>query len=88
MTNFDAKAVSKALIDMRRACKAVDGYPATLPQNLKQAYAVQMQSIADWDAELIGFKVGGVPPKFQKQFPTIWQAGPMFADQKLSLIHI
>lgn len=82
MTDFDAKAVSKALIKARRACVAIDGYPSELPQNLKQAYAVQMQSIADWDAELIGFKVGGVPPKFQKQFPTIWQVGPMFADQK------
>ena len=58
------------------------GFPAELPQNLEQAYAVQIQSIADWGADLIGFKVGGVPPQFQKQFPTIWQAGPMFADQE------
>ena len=82
MKNFDAKAVSKAIIEARRACLALDGYPAELPQNLEQAYAVQMHAIADWDADLIGFKVGGVPSKFQKQFPTIWQAGPMFADQK------
>ena len=82
MTDFDPKAVSKALIAARRACVAIDGYPAELPQSLEQAYAVQIQSIKDWDADLIGFKVGGVPPKFQEQFPTIWQAGPMFADQQ------
>lgn len=82
MKNFDPKPISKALIDARRACLPLTGYPADLPQSLAQAYAVQMQSIADWDADLIGFKVGGVPPKFQEQFPTIWQAGPMFADQR------
>ncbi len=82
MKNFDPKPISKALIDARRACKPLTGFPAELPQNLEQAYAVQIQSIADWGADLIGFKVGGVPPQFQKQFPTIWQAGPMFADQE------
>lgn len=79
---FDPKAVSTALLDARRACVALDGFPAELPQSLEQAYAVQLCSISAWDAELVGFKVGGVPPKFQEQFPTIWQAGPMFADQK------
>ncbi len=82
MRNFDAKTVSKAVIAARRACKPIPGFPAELPQSLEQAYAVQLQSIKDWGSKLIGFKVGGVPPKFQKQFPTIWQAGPMFADQQ------
>lgn len=85
MTNFDPKPISKALIDARRACEPISGFPADLPQSLEQAYAVQLESIANWDADLIGFKVGGVPPKFQKQFPTIWQAGPMFADQQYTI---
>ena len=85
MTNFDPKPISKALIDARRACEPISGFPADLPQSLEQAYAVQLESIANWDADLIGFKVGGVPPKFQKQFPTIWQAGPMFADQQYTV---
>ncbi|MEP3655621.1 MAG: hypothetical protein ABJO36_12060 [Litorimonas sp.] len=82
MTNFDPKPISDATLNARRACIAIDGFPAELPQTLEQAYAVQLCSIKNWDADLIGFKVGGVPPKFQEQFPTIWQAGPMFADQK------
>ena len=85
MTNFNPKPISDALLYARRACKAIDGFPAELPQTLEQAYAVQLCSISNWDADLIGFKVGGVPPQFQQQFPTIWQAGPMFADQKYTV---
>lgn len=85
MTDFNPKPISDALLSARRACVAIDGFPADLPQTLEQAYAVQMCSIPAWDADLIGFKVGGVPPKFQVQFPTIWQAGPMFADQKYAV---
>ena len=82
---FNAKPISDALLYARRACKAIDGFPAELPQTLDQAYAVQLCAIEDWDADVVGFKVGGVPPKFQDQFPTIWQAGPMFADQKYAV---
>jgi len=41
-----------------------------------------MQGISDWDADLIGFKVGGIPEKWRTQFPANWIAGPMFSDQK------
>jgi len=82
---FDPKPISDALLHARRACKPIDGFPAELPQTLDQAYAVQLCAIPKWDADLVGFKVGGVPPKFQEQFPTIWQAGPMFADQKYNV---
>lgn len=79
---FNPTSIADAVLHARRACKPISGFPAELPQTLEQAYAVQIDAISKWDADLIGFKVGGVPPKFQTQFPTPWQAGPMFADQK------
>ena len=85
MKHYDPKPISDALLRARRSCTLLDGFPGDLPQSLEQAYAVQLHSISQWDADLIGFKVGGVPPKFQEQFPTIWQAGPMFADQRYTV---
>ena len=70
MQNFNPKPISDALLYARRACKAIDGFPAELPQTLDQAYAVQLCAIKDCEADLVGFKVGGVPPQFQKQFPS------------------
>jgi len=85
MTNFDPKPISKALLDARRACKAIDGFPAELPQTLEQAYAVQLGCMERWDADLVGFKVGGIPEKWREQFPANWVAGPMFSDQQYAV---
>jgi len=82
---FNHTLIADAVLYARRACKPILGFPAELPQTLEQAYAVQLDAISKWDAELIGFKVGGVPPQWKTQFPTNWLAGPMFEDQKYAV---
>jgi len=82
---FNTKPISDALLYARRACKAIDGFPAELPQTLGDAYAVQLCAIAEWDAKLVGFKVGGIPEKWRTQFPANWVAGPMFSDQQYTV---
>jgi len=85
MTQFDPKPLSAALLHARKSCTVLDEFPGDIPETLEQAYAVQMCGIADWGSDLIGFKVGGVPAKWQSQFPTGWLAGPMFADQQYAI---
>jgi 2-keto-4-pentenoate hydratase len=77
----DLDAISDALLAARQNCMRVDKFPGTLPATLDEAYACQQLSIAKWPSDLVGFKVGGIPPKFQKQYPSPWQVGPMFKDQ-------
>ena len=78
---FDPKPISNALLTARRNCTPLAGFPGCLPETFEQAYAVQMESISNWVAPLVGFKVGGIPSKFQSQFPARWQVGPIFEDQ-------
>ncbi len=85
MKNFDPKPLSAALLKPRQDCTVLDGFPGEIPATLEQAYAVQMCSIAAWEADLIGFKVGGVPHKWKDQFPTDWLVGPMFSDQQYAV---
>ena len=77
----DLNAISDALVAARQNCTRVDKFPGTLPATLDEAYAVQMLSIAKWPAPVVGFKVGGIPQSFRKQYPSPWQVGPMFKDQ-------
>lgn len=85
MKNFNAASIADAVLYARRAGKAISGFPADIPQTLEQAYAVQMDAMSKWDAKLIGFKVGGVPPQWREQFPANWLAGPMFSDQQYTV---
>lgn len=81
MKNFNPAPIADALVKARKTCSLLTDFPGDIPETLEQAYAVQLDAISKWDAKLIGFKVGGVPPKWREQFPTNWLAGPMFDDQ-------
>ena len=72
------KATSAALVKARLELTPLDGFPTELPDNLDMAYAVQAQSIADWPDEVVGWKVGGVPPHLQDEFNAKRMAGPIF----------
>ena len=81
MSQTDLNAISDALVRARLNCTPMTKFPGTLPKSLDEAYAVQMLSIPKWPSSVVGFKVGGIPESFQKQYPSPWQVGPMFKDQ-------
>lgn len=85
MKKFDPTPISDALVHARQSCTLLDDFPGDIPETLQQAYEVQLDAISKWDANLIGFKVGGVPPQWREQFPTYWLAGPMFDDQQYAV---
>ena len=72
------KATSAALVKARQTLTPLAGFPTELPADLDMAYAVQAQSIADWPDEVVGWKVGGVPPHLQDEYKAERMAGPIF----------
>ncbi|WP_271077281.1 2-keto-4-pentenoate hydratase [Aurantiacibacter sp. MUD61] len=50
-----------------------------MPDNLSDAYRLQDHSIAAWEDELVGWKVGGMSPASAAELGTPYLAGPIFA---------
>ena len=74
------RAVSATLLRARASAKALTGPPDGLPDSLEDAYRLQDRSIAEWEDEVAGWKVGGVPPAFLDRFDETFLAGPIFAQ--------
>lgn len=77
--NTSATDISTALMAARRAATPLSAYPGEVPATLEQAYAIQHRSMAMWQDDLVGFKVGGIGASFRNQYPSPWLAGPIFA---------
>ena len=73
------REISATLVRARATARALSGPPEGLPDSLDGAYRLQQQSIADWDDEVAGWKVGGVPPAYLDRFDEKFLAGPIFA---------
>lgn len=72
-------AISATLLRARATAKALAGPPDGLPDSLEDAYRLQERSIADWEDEIAGWKVGGVPSAYLDRFDETFLAGPIFA---------
>lgn len=72
------RAISSDLIRAREKGRAFSGPPQGLPDSMEAAYRLQDHSIAAWDDEIGGWKVGGVPPAYTNRFDERFLAGPIF----------
>ncbi len=72
--------ISRILIEARRSATALSGFPGDLPGSFADAYAVQQLSREIWADEVVGWKVGGVPPDFVNTFGETHLVGPIFAQ--------
>jgi len=70
--------ISQQLVSARGQAQALSGFPGAIPETLEDAYLVQDHSIAAWDDEIVGWKVGGVPPSYQDRFTDKKLVGPVF----------
>lgn len=77
----DLEAISRALRGARLAKTALAGFPGPLPKTLDAAYQIQSLSIQEWPDQIAGWKVGGVPERFQGRFKAERLAGPIFSRQ-------
>lgn len=74
------KETAEAIIIARQSGKARDTFAADdIPADLDTAYAVQSLVCQKWPDQLVGFKVGGIPPTFRDKFAADWLVGPVFA---------
>jgi 2-keto-4-pentenoate hydratase len=70
--------VARRFVSARRSASALPDYPGTLPPDLATAYAIQDRGIAAFDEEIVGWKVGRVPPEHVERFAALRLAGPIF----------
>lgn len=80
MTTHSTASISDALMRARRTAAVQSGFPGDVPATLDAAYAVQFRSMAHWPDQVVGFKVGGIPPQFRTAYPSPWIAGPVFSE--------
>lgn len=71
--------IARAFVEARLAGRALPGYPGEVPATLAEGYAVQDAAIALWPDELVGWKVGRIPPEFQERLGADRLAGCIFA---------
>lgn len=84
-SDLDVKKLSKTFVDARKNKSGMTEYPGGLiPSTLELGYEIQADAIKQWDDEVIGWKVGGVPPTLQEKYQQTRLAGPIF---KNSLMH-
>jgi 2-keto-4-pentenoate hydratase len=77
-----AAATAEAFVSARLAARATPDYPGALPVTMADGYAIQEIAIGLFPDEIIGWKVGGVPPAKQDALGTHRLAGPIFARNR------
>jgi len=70
--------IALAFVAARRLARSLPGYPGIPPRDMDTAYAVQDEAIARWPDEIVGWKVGLVPPPLQAAMGTNRLIGPIF----------
>lgn len=73
-------AAARAIVEARRAARALPGYPGSPPTDIPSAYAIQDAGISAWPDRIIGWKIGKVPPPLQESVGATRLAGPIFAS--------
>lgn len=71
-------SISSALRTARLRNAFFDRFPGRLPTSLEQAYAIQNQSIIDWQDTISGWKVGGIATPFDTKLNSSRLVGPIF----------
>jgi 2-keto-4-pentenoate hydratase len=75
---FPTALVAERFVSARRACVALPAFPGPLPTDLATGYRVQDAALKLWDDEIVGWKVGRIPPVHETRLGQIRLAGPVF----------
>lgn len=70
--------VAKRFVEARLDAQALPGFPGQVPETLAEAYAIQDIAIALYPDEVIGWKVGRIPPLLQARLGQERVAGATF----------
>jgi 2-keto-4-pentenoate hydratase len=75
---FSPAEIARAFVSARRGARALADFPGPLPADMAAGYAVQDAAIALWPEELVGWKVGKIPPELVAELGAERVAGPIF----------
>ena len=73
------KLISEELVHARRGAQALPGFPGSPPEDLAKAYEIQAYSIGFWIDDIVGWKVGGIPPAWRERLGADWLIGPIYS---------
>ncbi|CAL1692889.1 hypothetical protein MMB232_03072 [Brevundimonas subvibrioides] len=73
-----AADIAGRFVDARLNFRGFDDYPGVAPTSMAEAYATQEAAIGLFPDEIIGWKVGMVPPALQPALDARRLAGPIF----------
>lgn len=74
-----ARAIAERFVRARMDAAALPGFPGKLPPDLVSAYAVQDLAIAQWNDDVVGWKVGFIAPERRDASGDERLLGPAFA---------
>lgn len=77
---YPTDAVAQRFVRARRDAVALPAFPGDLPPDLAAAYRIQDAAIALWPDEIVGWKVGRVPPEHEGPLKAGRLCGPVFGQ--------
>ncbi|WP_395944822.1 2-keto-4-pentenoate hydratase [Brevundimonas sp.] len=75
----EATAIAEQFVAARLAARCTPDYPGRIPESMAESYAIQDIAIGLFPDEVVGWKVGGVPPALQPKLGVHRLAGAIFA---------
>ncbi len=73
-----ANRIAQRFVAARLNAMALVDYPGPIPPDLTSAYEIQEAAIALWPDEIVGWKIGRIPPDFEQKLGEARLAGPIF----------
>ena len=75
---YPVDSVAERFVRARRTAAALPEFPGPLPGDLATAYKIQDAALKLWDDEVVGWKVGRVPPEHEERLQKSRIFGPVF----------
>jgi 2-keto-4-pentenoate hydratase len=82
---FPTDLVARAFVRARREATALPAFPGRLPADLAAAYDIQDAALKLWPDQVVGWKVGRVPPEQEGPLKANRLFGPVF---RRALLHV
>jgi len=75
---FDPARVARTFVEARLAAKSITAFPGPIPVDMAAGYLCQEAAIELWPDEVVGWKVGRIPPELQADLKAERVMGPVF----------
>ena len=74
-------AIARHFVEARQSAQFLPEFPGAFPNDLATGYATQDAAISLWPDDVVGWKIGRMPPEFEAKLRAPRIAGPVFRRQ-------